>query len=278
MLALAPPAGETLRRAPMLLVDHAGAESNTCVGLARLGHRAAWISRLGADAAGDRIIDALAAESVDTRWVTRDAHRSTGLLLKEPEVGVHYYRRDSAAAAMGPEVLDGVPVADARSVLVTGITALLGPSTQAAAIALLQRARGLRIVDPNLRRGLWGSDRSAELVRPLIDRCDLLLAGAAELVAMFGTADAHRIAARGVREVVVRDAGVVAALANGTWHEVDIRRDAVIDAIGAGDAFNAGYISARLRGSAVEDALRNGIRCGRAVTASVSDTATFPRT
>src|SRR4029079_1229147 len=114
----------------------------------------------------------------------------------DPEVGVRYYRRDSAAAAMGPEVLDGVPVADARSVLVTGITALLGPSTQAAAIALLQRARGLRIVDPNLRRGLWGSDRSAELVRPLIDRCDLLLAGAAELVAMFGTADANRIAAR----------------------------------------------------------------------------------
>ena len=48
----APRAGETLRDADSLLVDHAGAESNTCVGLARLGFHVAWISRVGADAAG----------------------------------------------------------------------------------------------------------------------------------------------------------------------------------------------------------------------------------
>ena len=62
MIALAPPPGGTLREAAALLVDHAGAESNTCVGLARLGHRVAWLSRLGTDAAGDRILAALAAE------------------------------------------------------------------------------------------------------------------------------------------------------------------------------------------------------------------------
>ena len=49
MLALAPAPGETLQSAATLQVDHAGAESNTCVGLARLGLRVAWISRLGDD-------------------------------------------------------------------------------------------------------------------------------------------------------------------------------------------------------------------------------------
>jgi 2-dehydro-3-deoxygluconokinase len=272
MLALAPPAGETLRTAAALTIDHAGAESNTCVGLARLGHRVAWISRVGEDAAGDRIVNALGSESVDTRWVARDPARPTGLMLKEPGAGVRYYRSGSAASAMGPEVLDGVPVAEARAVLVTGITALIGPRPHEAAIALLDAARGLRIVDPNLRRGLWGSDRRTELIRPLIERCTLLLAGAAELEVV------RSIPSREPREVVVRGVSVVGTLVNGAWHEVPIRRSAVVDAIGAGDAFNAGYISARLRGQSIDDALRAGIRCGEAVTSSPSDTGGFPRT
>src|SRR2546427_7001931 len=178
MLALAPPPGESVRSASRLLVDHAGAESNTCVGLARLGLRVAWVSRLGADAAGDRILDALGAERVDTQWVRRDATRPTGMMMKAPGAGVTYYRTGSAASEMNPDDLAGVPIADARAVLVTGVTALIGPRPHAAGLALLSAARGLRIVDPNLRRGLWGSERRAPLVRPVIDQWGLLLAGA----------------------------------------------------------------------------------------------------
>jgi len=119
-------------------------------------------------------------------------------------------------------------------------------------------------------------------VRPFIDRCDLLLTGAQELGELFGDNDAEttarRVAGRGVREVVVRDAAMIGAFASGEWRTLDIRRDAAVDAIGAGDAFNAGYIAARLRGGSIEDALRNGARCGAAVTNAVSDTAGFPRT
>src|SRR3954468_16288629 len=146
MLALAPPLGRTVRDAAALLVDHAGAESNTCVGLARLGHAVAWLSRLGSDAAGDRIVAALADDTIDTQWIERDARRPTGVMLKEPGTGVRYYRSESAASVMGPELLDRAPIASARAVFVTGITALMGPRPQAAAVALLDRARGLRIV------------------------------------------------------------------------------------------------------------------------------------
>src|SRR5712691_9785436 len=145
MLALAPPAGGAIRDAPALLVDHAGAESNTCVGLARLGLRVAWISRLGADAAGDRILDALRADGIDTQWVERDADRPTGVMIKEPGAGVRYYRSESAASVTGPEILGAAPIAGARAVLVTGITALIGPQPHAAGLALLDRARGLRV-------------------------------------------------------------------------------------------------------------------------------------
>ena len=294
MVSLAPPVGESLRLSTAWLVDHAGAESNTCVGLARLGLRVAWISRLGDDAGGDRILDALIAEGVDTQWVRRDAQRPTGVMLKDPGRGVRYYRSGSAASVMGPDMLDGVPVETARAVLVTGVTGLIGEAPRTAGLALLERARGLRIVDPNLRAGLWGSDRRAELVRPLVERADLVLAGFQELAEVLSGAPgrsggsgqlggedtqaiARRAAARGPREVVVRGATSVGALANGTWIEIDIRRGDAVDPIGAGDAFNAGYIAARLRGGRVDAALIEGIRCGTAVTTAVSDTAAFPR-
>jgi sugar/nucleoside kinase (ribokinase family) len=102
MLTFAVAPGQSWRRAASVLVDHAGAESNTCVGLARLGRRVAWISRLGMDAAGDRILDALAAEGVDTRWVRRDRRRPTGVMLKDDEAGVRYYRTAGLAKPSRP--------------------------------------------------------------------------------------------------------------------------------------------------------------------------------
>jgi sugar/nucleoside kinase (ribokinase family) len=293
MLVLVPPAEQTVRTAAALLVDHAGAESNTCVGLARLGLRVAWVSRIGTDAAGDRIVAALQAEGVDTQFVERDSQRQTGLMIKEPGVGVRYYRSDSAASVMGPLILGQVPVAGARAALVTGVTALIGPQPHAAALALLERARGLRIVDPNLRQGLWGSDRRAELVRPLVERCDLLLAGAEELAEIVWSSGsggsgrssgkesgedlARRAMTLGPREVVVRGATAVGVLADGVWREMAIRRGDAVDPVGAGDAFNAGYIAVRLRGGSIDEALKAGVLCGAAVTAASSDTAGFPR-
>ena len=288
MIALTPPQGVSARATSTFVVDHAGAESNTCVGLARLGLRVAWVSRLGADAAGDRILDALTAEGVDTRWVERDAGRNTGVMIKDPAAGVRYYRGESAASVIEPEILDTVPIAESRAVYVTGITALIGPRPAAAALALLRKARGLRIVDPNLRKGLWGSDRCGDLVRPLIAQCDLLLAGAAELEELVGTEGqghrsesdeslGRRAVALGPNEVVVRGERTAGALADGTWHAIDIQRSDVVDPIGAGDAFNAGYIAVRLRGGSIDDALRAGVFCGTAVTTAMSDTAAFPR-
>src|SRR5256885_7889021 len=84
MLALASPPGVRFHDAHALVVDHAGAESNTAVGLARLGLHAAWVSPLGADAAGDRILDSPPREGVGTQFVQRDPPRPAGIMLKDP--------------------------------------------------------------------------------------------------------------------------------------------------------------------------------------------------
>ena len=77
--------------------------------------------------------------------------------------------------------------------------------------------------------------------------------------------------------MVVRGTSAAGVVAEGGWTELAIARGAAVDPIGAGDAFNAGYIAARLRGERVEAALRAGIDCGTAVTTVMSDTAGFPR-
>jgi 2-dehydro-3-deoxygluconokinase len=205
-------------------------------------------------------------------------------MFKDVAAGrVRYYRAGSAASQLVPSDLHEVPAAEAKAVLVTGVTALIGPGPQAAALALLGCARGLRVVDPNLRRGLPGSDRCTELVLPLIENADLLLAGEQELVDLVGPGDpeslARRCAARGPREIVVRGRHSLGALqSTGEWIEADIHRGDAVDAVGAGDAFNAGYVAVRLRGGPVPDALRAGIQCGTAVAMSLGDTAGFPHT
>lgn len=271
-----------LATANALRATHGGAESNACVGFARLGLHVAWVSRLGTDLAGDRVAAALGREGVDLRWVVRDPRRPTGVMLRDTTGTVVYYRTGSAASELSPEDLDDVSVGEARAVLVSGITALIGERPRTAALSILERARGLRVVDPNLRPGLWGSDRAVELILPLLERCDLLLGGERELAALVGEAPPEELARRcralGPSEVVLKRGprGAAALDERGGWHEHPAEPLPDVDPVGAGDAFNAGYLAARLSGLDAKEALGEGARCGAAVAGVVGDTEGFP--
>jgi 2-dehydro-3-deoxygluconokinase len=279
MVAIDGPLGEaTTFRATL-----GGAESNACVALARLGSSAAWVSRLGEDPAGDRILAALDGEGVQLSWVTRDPDRPTGLMLRDAVGDVRYYRAGSAASALSAEDLADVPVEDARAVFTTGITAMLGRGPRRAAGELFRRAEGLRVVDVNLRRGLWGSHRAVELIGPLLGMSHLALGGHQELgvfaPGLEGEALARSIADRGPREVVVKRGrlGAAALDRDGTWHELTSVPGPDVDPVGAGDAFDGGYLHARLAGAHVPEALEEGGRCGAAVAATIGDSEGVPR-
>lgn len=269
----------TVGTATRFRATHGGAESNTCVAAVRLGLRVAWVSRLGADPLGDRIVAALDAEGVDIRWVVRDPDRPTGVMLRDTTgAPAQYDRVGSAASVLAPDDLDGVPIAEARAVLVTGVTALLGEGPQRTAIALLERTRGLRVVDPNLRLGLWGSGRAGGLITPLIEHADLVLGGETELASLIGEGRGVELARRcsklGPSEVVLKRgrAGAAVLDQDGVWHEHPGSPVPDVDPVGAGDAFNAGYISARLAGASPSEALARGAACGARATSTFGDT------
>jgi 2-dehydro-3-deoxygluconokinase len=269
----------------------AGAEANFAVGLARLGHGVAFIGRTGEDAFGDAVLARLAQERVELRHLVRDG-APTGLLVRESRrfgaAQVLYYRAHSAGSRLAVDDVEraGETIASARWLHLTGITPALSDSACAAAQAALEIARAAGVTvsfDVNLRRKLWSSDEEARVVlRPFVDASDVVLGGSEELVLFTGATDpesaAATLAAGG--RIVVAKLGAEGALAVGQdGHVVHARGVAVLallDPVGAGDAFAAGFVSARLDGVELAGALARGNLCGAFVVAAEGDVEGAP--
>jgi 2-dehydro-3-deoxygluconokinase len=269
----------------------AGAESNLATGLSRLGHTAGWFSRVGDDEFGRAVVFRIRGEGVDTSRVIRDAEAPTGLVVRERReagpIDQVYYRRGSAASRMTPADLDADYLKDARFLHLTGITPALSASCRETvfAAAEIARAAGVKVVfDPNYRSKLWSPSEARPVMRDLAARCDLLLPGRDEAELMTGESDpataARQLSALGPSMVVVK-LGAEGAL--GLAREGDIARapgtplERVVDPVGAGDAFAAGYLAGLLRGLDTNAALRLANRCGAFAMLSPGDMESLPR-
>jgi 2-dehydro-3-deoxygluconokinase len=234
-----------------------GAESNVACHLAGLGLRAAWVSAVGDDPFGRAVVDFVAGHGVDVSRVVVDPERPTGVYFKTPG-GVRYYRRGSAASALGPALLADLPPAGV--VHTSGITPALSASCRALMDGLLRAPRShLLSFDVNWRPAL-GQD--PELLRELASLADIVLVGADEAAALWGAGEpaAIRRLLPQPCEVVVKQAEHGATLVEPDGTEVfepALRVD-VVEPVGAGDAFAAGYLAALLAGEAPRRRLRAG--------------------
>ncbi|MCG6498153.1 sugar kinase [Kitasatospora sp. A2-31] len=280
MAALLPDRPGPLESVEGFRLSVGGAESNVAGALAALGVPSAWISRVGDDGFGRRLLAELAARGVDVSAVAVDRNRPTGLYLKEVggstggrhDLGpgrsrLHYHRRGSAASALSPALLDDPAaarlLAGARLLHLSGITAALSDDCLALLRALLADRRPGRLVsfDLNWRPALW-RERDPAVLPPLLNACDLLLLGADEAEEAFGTGDAHALRRLfpSVATVVVKDAARTATALDrdGTAVTEPALAVQVVEATGAGDAFAAGYLAATLRGLDQRRRLRLG--------------------
>ncbi|HEY3078976.1 MAG TPA: sugar kinase [Chloroflexota bacterium] len=289
MVLLAAVEAGPLRFANTFSRHAAGTESNVAIGLARLGHRVGWFSRLGDDEFGQYVFNVVRSEGVDTSHVIVDAEAPTGVLFKEKrELGprrILYYRRGSAASRLGPGDLDPEYVAGARFLHLTGVTLALGQSCREAvhAAAELARQRG-RLVsfDPNLRLRLWSRDEARAAMRALLPLCDVVLPGLDEAELLTGESDPDRAAdalrALGPSTVVVK-LGAEGALGVGPSERVrapGIRLERIVDPVGAGDGFAARFLAGQLRGLGLLESLRLGNTVGAFATTVVGDWEGLP--
>ena len=256
-----------------------GSESNVAIGVRRLGVPAAWVGRLGADPPGALIRRELRAERVEVIAVEDPA--PTGMMLRwRPAVGrgrVSYYRRDSAGSHLAPEDVPGSVIADADVVHATGITPALGPAPAAAvrrAIELARDAGTTVSFDVNHRDALWSREVAAEAIAALLPACDLAFAGLEEArmitgPAVDGPAAARALERLGPSQVMIKlgPAGCVARI-DGADYEQAAPTVPVLDTIGAGDAFVAGYLAELISGADPIQRLRTAVTAGAlAVTA-----------
>ncbi|MEE1939292.1 sugar kinase [Streptomyces sp. TRM 70361] len=267
-----------------------GAESNVACLLARAGHRVRWVSRLGADGLGDRVLAELAAHGVDVSAVRRDPHRPTGVYFRTAGSGgpgpgdgpaeVLYHRAGSAASAMSPDTVDRATAYSGRVLHLSGITAALSDSCRALLTELTgpRPGRPLLSFDVNHRPALWrGGDPAVPAA--LARRCDLVFVGADEAREAWGVTDPGRLRLLLPEPavLVVKDSGrdATAYTADGEFR-VPAPSVAVTDPVGAGDAFAAGFLSATLRGLPVPLRLRHGHLTAAAVLTAAGDFAEPP--
>ena len=276
MLLVAPAVPAPLESAREFLLDVVGAESNVASHLVREGVSAGWAGAVGAGAPGRRLVATLAARGVDITNVAVDAEAPTGLLVKDPDPAgrrVYYYRRGSAASRLGPDFAARLPLATVPLVHLSGITPALSESCSALVDEIVDRRASVGLpvsLDVNFRPALWPASSAATRLLDLARRCDVVFVGLDEAGDLWGATTAAEVRSllAAVPEVIVKDGGSEAhaytssGVAAAPPPAVD-----VVEPVGAGDAFAAGYLAARIGGSAPLARLERGhAAAGRVLT------------
>ena len=264
-----------------------GAELNVAVGLSRLGHRAGWAGRLGDDEFGKEILAFARGEGVDVSRTSLDSEAPTGLYFKEwralGQLRVYYYRAGSAASRMRFDELDLEYLLSGEILHLTGITAALSESCHDLIERLLLAAneRGVTVsFDVNVRLLLFEGRDPRKVLGPLAARADLLFLSDDEADLLFGGSDPDPLkeARRDIRAetVVVHHAKGAFAVEESGVSEKAAYPVEVVDTVGAGDAFVAGFLSGRLRGWSTEECLDMANACGACAVTVPGDLKGLP--
>jgi 2-dehydro-3-deoxygluconokinase len=249
---------QTQAEPPLYLQGFGGDTSNAAIAAARAGAQVAYLTRLGTDRWGDRLMDLWQRENVDTRSVLRDAQAPTGMYFVSHDAQGHHFsyaRAGSAASRMQPSDVHTwqSTIEASRWLHLSGISLAISASACDTALAAMQAARasGTRVaLDSNLRLSLWPLARAQACISHAVGLCDLFLPSLEDITALTGLTEPEAIIdwshARGAQQVVLK-LGAEGALASDghTRQRVPGLAVQAVDATGAGDCF-AGNLLARL--------------------------------
>ncbi len=269
----------------------AGAETNVAIGLARLGLKVGWASRLGDDSVGRYLLSEMQGEGIDCSHVASDPTQRTAMQFKGrvtdgSDPPVEYHRKGSAASQMQLSDIDAAWLCNARHLHSTGVFAAISDNCYQVSrqtMALMREAGKTISFDPNLRPTLWGStERMREGINALAFAADWVFPGIEEGRLLTGHQTPEAIASfyrdHGARLVVIKLG------ADGAYFDSGDEQDyvagfpvkTVVDTVGAGDGFAVGVISALLEGQPVRRAVERGAWIGARAVQVLGDTEGLP--
>lgn len=260
MLRLTPPDYKLMEQTDTLTIQVGGSESNTAVGLARLGLRVSWISRMTDNVLGHYIVNSIKRHGVNTSSVIWTNEDRVGLYFmqegKPPRSStVLYDRRHSAMSQIQPDDLPDALFQPemARLLHLTGITPALSENALAVAKSALQRAKAagwLVSFDVNYRANLWSAQEARACCELFMREADIIFCPLSDATRLFEVEAHPEVAIKALSKRFPQAAvaltlgaeGAVGIDGNGTiYHQPAFTADRV-DRVGGGDAFDAGFL------------------------------------
>jgi len=297
MIRLAPPHYGRLEQATSLDLQIGGGELNVAVGARRLGLKTTWISRLPDNPLGRLMENRVRQMGVDTSQLVWAGEGRVGLYFVEfgaapRATSVLYDRAHSAASAIQPGEVNWQEVfRDARWFHTSGITPALSDSAAAASCEALAAAKqaGLTVsYDLNYRGKLWSPDKAQAVQEPLMEFVDVLITTEEDTTVVFKiqargkkdensftqvSAESYQEVARKLQEkfrfkavaitlrenpLVWRNTWTAICYADGQFYD-DVKYDLeIVDRIGGGDSFSAGFIYGKMTKNSYRAAVRYG--------------------
>ncbi|MFD2618597.1 sugar kinase [Terrilactibacillus laevilacticus] len=271
-------------------MELAGAETNVAIGLAKLGFKTSFISKVGDDAFGKFIVQKLQEHHVLTDHIVLDTDHATGFQLKSKvEVGdpeVQYFRKGSAASRLYVADFDEDYFLRARHLHMTGIPLALSLSARDFAEHALKfmKQHGKTIsFDTNLRPSLWNSEKEMiDTINFFAKQADYVLPGITEGKLLTGYDTPEDIASyyldAGASAVMIKlgERGAYYKTLQKEGYVKGIQVSRVIDTVGAGDGFAVGVISGLLEKISLEQAIKRGNAIGALAVQSSGDNTGYP--
>ncbi len=296
MIRWTPPNYQRIEQATSMELHVGGSESNTAVGLARLGMRVKWLSRLTRSPLGRIIDNTLRQYGVDTTDVCWTDEDRVGLYFLEEGKAprgsqVHYDRKGSAMSQMQPHELpqESFERGGAKLFHTTGITAALSDTSYRTATRACQFAKqaGWKIsFDLNYRSKLWSADAARDRCEPLMRESDILFLPIRDARLLFGYSSSDtpeeigdqllQLFPRSTIVMTLGSEGSIACTASERWRRGIIPADS-IGRLGGGDAFSAGFLFAQLSGKSLQDSLEWATACASLKYSIPGDLPLFTR-
>ncbi|MFC4304062.1 sugar kinase [Cohnella boryungensis] len=237
-----------------------GAELNLAIGCARLGLRTGWISRLGNDEFGKYVYHYARGEGIDVTQVELLESYATSVNFKEiREDGsgrTFYYRADSPTLTISEADIHADYIKRSRVLHITGVFSAIRKDDMSVirrAIRLAKEHDVLVSFDPNIRLRLWSKEEARAALTALLPDVDILLTGEEEAALLLGTGDLDEMLAEfrkyGISRIAIKqgERGCTVASRQEVIRMPAVQVPQVVDTVGAGDGFNAGFLLGHLR-------------------------------
>jgi len=228
------------------------------VAAARLGRKVGYITKVGDDAFGQCFLEMWRREGVDTSKVIVEKGGFTGIYFIAYANGHEftYYRKGSSASHISADEIDQEYIKNSKTFHSSGITQAISDSSREAvfhAIEIAKKNGVLVSYDPNVRLKLWPLEMARSTIIRTISLADIVFPSMEDASILFSSDSAKDAAKRflelGPGTVVVKLGadGCLVATKKEVFETPSVKVN-VVDATGAGDAFDAAFLSGTLEG------------------------------